>query len=249
MQFCEAATLAVAGAALWMRRKSWRSYTWQQVLTLGVVLGGIGYGLCLPVRECPVNRALYAATGISHLRDFIGHLAILAAAAALICAFAYRLVAAQHMEAFMLRIEVPGALAAVIMLISMLFSHQTKNPAPAPDFFDVPIDGWLFAYWLAYCGAQLYFAGYSIRMLIILRRDERSRLPADLFIAAACVGACVAFTRMVDVATDAVWIPDGAVWTLISTAMTLAALASAVSWRRAAKTRPQQTEPSLWHTR
>ena len=57
-----------------------------------------------------------------------------------------------------------------------------------PDFFDVPTDFWLSAYWLLLCGTLIYLLGYGSRALLILRKDPRSRRIANVYLVASAFG-------------------------------------------------------------
>lgn len=230
-------TLAAVGAAFFRRRKSWRcGYMWQQVLTLGVVLQGIGFLLCSPIQSKLLGQVLLAITGTSHMDDYLGHLAFLAAVSCVICAVAYRLVPKADLERFLVWIEAPGALASTAMLLCITFSRRTHPRARIRylDFFDVPLDTWLSAYWLIYGGAMLYLLGVLIWLLVVLRHnDKRSRLSSDLFIAAAALGLASTLTRIADVLMPSLHIPNEPVWALMSAAIAFSSLAASLSWRNA----------------
>jgi hypothetical protein len=240
------------GTAAWSRRKSWRSFSWQQLMTVGLLLGGFAYALCMPAPYDywrAINYAVYRALGICHVHDLIGHLVSLAASSCVIAAVAYRLVAADRIEDFMVRIEVPAALAAFAMVICMLCSRSTKHWGTR-YFVDLRLDGWLTAYWLIYSLTDLYLLAYLVRLLVILRgQDKRSRRSADLFIAAVCVASAAIVGRVVAVLAPSVQIPNSATWALYSISVVLTSLGAAVSWRRGAQICGRAAQPSLLRTR
>ena len=64
------------------------------------------------------------------------------------------------------------------------------------DFFDVPTDFWLNMYWLLLCGTLIYLLGYGIRALLVLRKDERSRRIANVYLLASISGFIACLIRI-----------------------------------------------------
>ena len=102
-----------------------------------------------------------------------------------------------------------------------------------PDFFQVPTDFWLTAYWILLCTTLMYLLGYGARAMFILRRDPRSRRIANSL--PHRVGQRHAGLRGTyrDGLRAAVAAPTGAmlVWLFACTCGIVFALASAHSWR------------------
>jgi hypothetical protein len=229
-----AIVLTAVGAAVWSRRKSWRSSVWQDTMTLALVLEGVGFILVAPWQTDLLGDLLFTVTGTAHMDDYLGHLCMLASVSAVIMAVAYRLIPKSGVERFMLRIEAPGAAAAIIMLVCILFSSNTKTQATY-DFFNVPVDGWLRAYWITYGVTVVYLIGWLIRLLIILRADKRSRLTCDLFGTGCAIGLVATTAIIARVVAPGLHIPVQAVWAALSASIGFSAVAGWVSWRRNAR--------------
>ncbi len=57
------------------------------------------------------------------------------------------------------------------------FSMGNGAAVYRPDFFQVPTDFWLSAYWILLCGTLLYLLGYGARAMLVL--PPRSEVPPD----------------------------------------------------------------------
>ena len=162
--------------------------------------------LCAPITHPYISRPLFPITHTAHLVDFLGHLCWIAALSAVIYATAYRLVPADRIAPVMRRyVDRPCAVAASIMLVCITLSHSTRTRTHA-DFFDVPVDGWLRAYWLTYGVLVVYLLIYVARLLLVLRTDPRSRVSADLLLGGSVLGI-VSVTTIVTLVT----LPESAI--------------------------------------
>jgi hypothetical protein len=227
-----ATTLAIGGYVLWHRRLGWRHH-WRHVLTLSLTLQAVAFVLCAPQTNPYIGKMLYAVSHIAHLDDFLGHICFIAAASAGIYAAAYRLMTEDELEVVMCRVDKPAITASLTMLVCITFSHSTRVRAH-PDFFDVPVDGWLRIYWLTYMVIVIYLLIYMMRLFLVLRTDARSRVSSDLILAGAATGAVavavigLAITIPIPGALHAlhVWI-----WALVATPSAFAFGAGLWRWR------------------
>jgi hypothetical protein len=225
-----ALTLLAIGWCMWTRRQTWHM-RWDRALTLAVVLQGVGLALCIPMPGCYLGRALFAVTGIAHLRDYFGHLCFLAATASLMFGVASRLLPDDQIERFMRRIEYPIAVAAAAMLTCATMSRSLRHRPSSTDFFQViPRDGWLTAYWLTYAAAGGYLLYYLADLLCILREDPRNRFIATVYIAAVRVGA----VAVIAIAINAIsaGIPSLWIWVPLCLSSGIATFTAGLSWRR-----------------
>jgi hypothetical protein len=146
-----------------------------------------GFALCAPQAGDYIGPALFAVTHTAHMRDFFGHLCFIAATSAVIYAATYRL-SSQETHKLMCKVDRPGAAAGATMLIAITLSKSTRTWTGQTDFLDVPVDGWLTVYWLAYSALLIWMMGYAIWLMLWLRADPRSRVSANLFILAGVIG-------------------------------------------------------------
>lgn len=219
--------MSVIGWCVWVRRHSWR-FRWDGILTMSVALQGAGFLLCTPTQSLTISRFLFSIVGTAHVRDFVGHGCFMSAASCVAAAAGYRLVDDEHFHRLLRRIEYPSAIAAVLMLVCLLQSRALKTPGTG-DFLAVPCDGWLTTYWLTYSAICIYILGYMARLLLVLRRDPRNRVTANLFIAAIAVGHIA--IAAVAVHAFGGTVPVTWIWVPLATASALAATASTWSWR------------------
>lgn len=219
--------IVVSGWAVWVRRRTWR-IRWDAALTMSVVFDGLAFALINPASGPIIGPTLHRLTRICHIRDYFGHLFFICAACCVIYAVACRIAPDGDLEDFMHRIEIPGAITAGAMLASISLSPNLKTTHQT-DFFDVPVDFWLRIYWVSYGGLILYLIWVLIRLLLVLRRDPRSRVAADMFILAAAWGALSFLALLVRVLF--VPVPDLWIWISLCMASGLASFAAAWSWR------------------
>lgn len=217
---------------VWIRRHSWR-LRWHGALTLAIALQGVGYALSAPIQSRGLGHLLFMLTGTAHVRDYFAHLCFLASAGSLIYMTAKRLLTDRQTDRFMRRVEIPGGVAAAGMLVCLVSSRSLHHqPHPKEDFFEVPCDGWLIAYWLIYLGLSTYLLLCLVDLMFALREDPRNRLTATLYITAVRIGfvtIAVAGTKILEPSRhiSAVWI-----WAPLCVSSSLVALASAHSWQR-----------------
>ena len=200
-----ALALAIGGWLLWRQRRAWRHRS-GHVLTLSLVLQAVAFGLCSPMTHPYISRLLFPVTHTAHLVDFLGHIVFIASVCAVIYATVYRLMRDDRVVLVMRRqVDRPVAAVAAIMLICITCSRSTRNPAEA-DFFDVPVDGWLRAYWIVYGLLLVYLMAYLVRLLLVLRTDRRSRVSADLLLAGAAIAIPAIATTITLITLPEGWI-------------------------------------------
>jgi hypothetical protein len=203
--------LVLAAWCLWVRREAWRRGN-DRTIALAIGLHGAGYLLCIPLLGCWLGGLLFHLTGMTHIRDYLGHLCFIAASTTIITVVAARLMPDNEIERFMRRVEIPNAFAAGGMLLCLLGSDTLRHLPISADFFEVHPDGWLRAYWLIFAAANVQMVRVFLELLWALREDPRNYTTATLLIASARVW-CIAFVVIVINATSGtvsslwVWIP------------------------------------------
>lgn len=222
--------MMLIGWSIFVRRYSWR-FRWDRMITLGVAFQAAGLLLCAPdAPERQLGAILFEITGVTHVRDYFGHLCFISAAVAVVCALICRLVPDAQVETVMRRVEWPCAGAALVMLICLTSSNSLTAWHGHADFFQEPRDLWLTIYWFTYMGIVAYVLGYMVRLLLILRQDPRSRTSATTFIAAIAAGS-IAMTAVIARLIDPTIVSSDFIWGPLGVASSLSAFASAWSWR------------------
>lgn len=228
-------TPAVVGVA-WsatVRRQTWR-IRWERPNTLAVTLQGVALLLVAPTETRYLGRWLQAATGVAHLDDYLGHLCYLAAGASIVYAAGCRVADDQQLVRLTMWAAAPGVMAAHVMMAALVCSNAPKR-WPRDDFFAVPVDNALRIYWFTYAGAMVWILGFATWLLMILRKDPRSRTSANFFIAGCLCGAVAGVVRIHASLTPDPNDGDISVWILACVAGLLCAVGAGHSWR--AKTR------------
>jgi hypothetical protein len=229
-------TLACIAWSLWIRRVTW-TCRWEVAATLNIALQGCAVLLMSPAASATVGHALHALTGKWNLEDYIGHDCYIVAASAIVYNALGRLADDNLLQQkFKQYVERPATLCIPLLLAT--FSIGNGAAIYRPDFFDVPTDFWLNAYWLLLCGTLIYLLVYGSRALLILRKDPRSRTIANIYLVASASGitACVvrittAFvTPLQDFKTSSLL-----VWVFACMCGAGFALTAAHSWRQKVK--------------
>ena len=127
--------------------------------------------------------------------------------------------------------ERPATLCIPLLLAT--FSFGNGAAIYRSDFFDVPTDFWLSAYWLLLCGTLIYLLAYGSRALLILRKDPRSRFIANVYLVASVCGIMACIVRIATAYVPQLQAVEGGtlVWLFACTCGAGFALASAHSWR------------------
>jgi hypothetical protein len=224
-------TMCCIAWSLWIRRVTW-TCRWEVAATLNVALQGAAVLLMSPWASENIGRGLHDLTGKWNLNAYVGHDCYIVAASAIVYNALGRLQDDNAMKAsFKQYIERPATLCIPLLLATFSIGNGAK--IYRPDFFQVPTDFWLSAYWLLLCGTLIYLLGYGSRALLILRKDPRSRRIANVYLAAAASGimACVVRITTAYVTPLQVLERGHFVWFFACACGAGFALASAYSWR------------------
>ena len=220
----------VTGYCLWVRRGSWG-----QPRELGSTITVAGMFTCLLMMAPTwwaqlLSTPLHSLVGVWNVDDLLGHLAYLTGLIALVNTLVNRVDLAEPARFKRLSLEMPIA----IMLPLLLGLFYTGAPEEqARDLFAAPATLWLSLYWVALCSAASYLITLLWRLLLVVRRDPRSRIIANVYLAAIMVDSgCVVSVIVSRMIPD---YPHMVTWLLLSVAASGYALAPAYSWRRKAK--------------
>jgi hypothetical protein len=224
-------TLLCIGWSLWIRRVTW-SCRWEVAATLNIALQGMALLLMSPLASATLGHWLHALTGKWNLEDYIGHDCYVVAASAIVYNAIGRLQDDNAMQAtFKQYVERPATLCIPLLLAT--FSVGAGAQVYRSDFFDVPTDFWLSAYWILLCGTLAYLLFYGSRALLILRKDPRSRHIANIYLVASACGVMACVVRIVTACMPGLQAVEGGtlVWIFACSCGAGFALASAQSWR------------------
>ncbi|NGX06404.1 MULTISPECIES: hypothetical protein [Mycobacteroides] len=180
--------------SLWIRRATWKT-TYERAATINLLLQGLAVILMSPWASQHLGIWLQAITGWANLEDYIAHDAYVVAASAVAYNALGRVDEGPYLErSFKLYVEVPATLAMPLMLLTFTLSDSTDHYAD--DFFQLPVDFWLAAYWVIACVTLIHLLGYGCKMLVILRDDPRSTLVADAYLISCLCGIMASLTRV-----------------------------------------------------
>jgi hypothetical protein len=226
-----AITIACVAWSLWIRRVTW-ACRWEVAATLNVALQGGAVLLMSPLASETLGHWLHALTGKWNLEDYLGHDLYIVAASAVVYNALGRLQDDHAMQrTFKQYVELPATICIPLLLVA--FSLGNGAAIYRPDFFKVPTDFWLGAYWVLLCGTLIYLLGYGSRALLVLRKDPRSRKIANIYLFASFCGIMACVVRIVTSFVPALQpVENGTlVWFFACMCGAAFALTSAHSWR------------------
>jgi hypothetical protein len=230
-----AITTACIGWSLWIRRVTW-TCRWEVAATLNIALQGAAVLLMSPIASETLGHGLYRLTGMWNLEDYLGHDCYIVAASAIVYNALGRLHDDHALHAtFKQYVERPATICIPLLLVTFSIGNGAK--IYRPDFFQVPTDFWLSAYWLLLCGTLIYLLGYGFRALLILRKDPRSRVIANVYLVASASGIAACVVRITTAYVHPIQALEGGrlVWLFACVCGAVFALAAAHSWRAKTK--------------
>ncbi|AXH46811.1 hypothetical protein SEA_ACOLYTE_68 [Mycobacterium phage Acolyte] len=214
-------TLLIALVALWIVRRSWH-IAWERPAILIVALQALDILLVTgPVSRC-LGPKLYALTGVWNFEELIGHICYMISMFTLLYLVADRLDMTPRQFRFFVRyrIELPATL--VIALMVAIFVSKMGDWY-VPDTIAAHTTPWSYLYWLTMIAGIAWVLVQVAQVLMILRRDPRSRRAADAYLCAISVSAvcCVAFILALEPLQ----------WLLVRGEVVGYAIAASYSWR------------------
>ena len=228
-------TVACVTWSLWIRRVTW-TCRWEVAATLNIALQGAAVLLMSPIASETLGHGLHRLTGMWNLEDYLGHDCYIVAASAIVYNALGRLQddSALH-TTFKQYVERPATICIPLLLVT--FSSGNGARIYRPDFFTVPTDIWLSVYWLLLCGTLIYLLGYGFRAMLILRKDPRSRMIANVYLVASASGIAACIVRITTAFFHPIQALEGGrlVWFFACLCGAVFALAAAHSWRAKTK--------------
>jgi hypothetical protein len=180
-----------------------------------------------------LSAPLHDLTGLWNIEDLLGHLAYLAGLVTLAQTLAKRTNLDDPERFLRRRLEAPIAIALPLLIGLFIVATPGKH---WPDLFRAPETGWMTLYWLALCTSASYLLIPILRLLWVVRRDPRSTVTANIYIAAitidlGCLSSVVA-SRVI------AGYPAAVTWMLLCVAACGYAIAPAYSWHIKTHTTP-----------
>ncbi|MUL65809.1 hypothetical protein BOO86_15145 [Mycobacterium sp. CBMA 234] len=223
--------LSTIAHCLWMRRFAWSNY-YDRPATLSVAMEGAAILVMTPVIGTHIGTALHRLTGLWHIQYLLAHWLLFAGGACAIANFLTRLGDDHTVRVcFRLHIELPLALTLPLMLAAFTLSSVNRYPI---DFLLSPMDTWLMGYWLIACAMGFRLITCALQCLFILRREQRHRTVADIYILGCIAGLVVVATQLSTVFITKPW---GAAAPLVAGCITVTifACSATYSWYRRPK--------------
>jgi hypothetical protein len=179
------ATLAAIFYSLWIRRHTWRS-RWEAGASLNIALQGCAVLLMSPWASANLGPSLHHIFRRWNVEDLLGHICLIIAVTAIIHHGLARLDDEQHLRTLFRRhIETPLQLSVPLLVLVFIIANEGYHP----DLFPAHVSTvWFGAYWLALGSLLTYLFAYACRVLLILRKDPRSRATVDLYLISAAFG-------------------------------------------------------------
>ncbi len=178
-------TLVAIFYSLWVRRDTWRS-RWEAGASLNIALQGCAVLLMSPWASATLGPPLHGIFGRWNVEDLLGHICLIVAVTAIIHHGLARLDDERQLRTLFRRhIAIPLALTVPILVTVFIVADEGYHP----DLFPAHVSTvWFGAYWLVLGFLLTYLFAYAVRVLLILRKDPRSKATVDLYLISAGFG-------------------------------------------------------------
>jgi hypothetical protein len=187
------ATLAAIFYSLWIRRHTWRS-RWEAGASLNIALQGCAVLLMSPWASANLGPPLHHIFRRWNVEDLLGHVCLIIAVTAVIHHGLARLDDERHLRTLFRRhIETPLQLSVPLLVLVFIIANEGYHP----DLFPAHVSTvWFGAYWLVLGSLLTYLFSYACRVLLILRKDPRSRATVDLYLISAAFGVAATLIQV-----------------------------------------------------
>jgi hypothetical protein len=224
-------TLASIAWSLWIRRYTW-TCRWDVAFGISLASVGAGFLLMTPLASATIGQWLHSVTGLWNLEDYAGHDMLIVAATAAAYAMLGRLARGSDLAVLFRRdVKMPALISIPLLLVTFASGNGVR--VYRPDFFTTPCGPWLTTYWVILGATLVHLLVYTCRTLWIIRRDERSRRTANVYIVALSIASsCYAIPGLVAVTPGLCicqfrWL----VWTGLCVAALMYSWAARQSWQ------------------
>jgi hypothetical protein len=178
-------TLAAVFYSLWVRRDTWGS-RWEADASLNIALQGCAVLLMSPWASAALGPPLHNVFRRWNVEDLFGHICLMVAAAAIIDHGLARLGDENEWRRIFRRhVATPLWLGVPVSVAVFIAAHEGYHP----DLFPAHVRTNLFgAYWIVLGVLLTYLFGYAARVMLIVRKDPRSTVTANLYLISAAFG-------------------------------------------------------------
>jgi hypothetical protein len=178
-------TLAAVFGSLWVRRDTWGS-RWEADASLNLALQGGDVLLMSPWASETLGPPLHDVFRRWNVEDLVGHLCLMVAAAAIIDHGLARLGDEREWRRIFRRlIAIPLWLGIPVLVAVFIVAYEGYHPDLLPAHVSTLSFG---AYWIVLGGLLTYLFGYAARVMLIVRKDPRSTVTANLYLISAAFG-------------------------------------------------------------
>ncbi|ORV45059.1 hypothetical protein AWC02_14125 [Mycolicibacter engbaekii] len=221
-----AATLAIVGYCLWVRRDTWRS-RWEAGATFAIAMEGCALFLLTPWAATQLGPALHSLLGLWNVQQVAGWLCLIAGVMGNIYHMLVRLTAAPHVWPVMRKhLLVPVGLGIAVMLVAFFNSEREFEP---DMFIRLNGDRWLTAFEVAAGALLLFLSGYVGRLMVALRPDHRARATLVLYLAAMAFAVTACVVAIISIAIGRYAGP--VIWVCVCLSVGIFAYGLARSWQ------------------
>jgi hypothetical protein len=187
-------TLVAVFYSLWVRRDTWPS-RWEADASLNIALQGCAVLLMSPWASETLGPLLHHIFHRWNVEDLVGHICLIVAATAIIDHGLARL-GDEHQWRRLFRRHIATPLWLGIPVLVAVFI--VANEGYHPDLFPAHVSTvWFGAYWIVLGILLVYLFGYAGRVMLIVRKDPRSTVTADLYLISAAFGVAATVIQVV----------------------------------------------------
>jgi hypothetical protein len=178
-------TLAAVFYSLWVRRDTWGS-RWEADASLNIALQGCAVLLMSPWVSATLGPSLHQIFRRWNVEDLFGHICLIVAVTAIIDHGLARLGDENECRGIFRRhIATPLWLGVPVLVAVFIAADEGYHP----DLFPAHVSTlWFGAYWIVLGVLLTYLFGYAARVMLIVRKDPRSTVTANLYLISAAFG-------------------------------------------------------------
>lgn len=240
------ATAGVAVWSLWRRRFGWCN-PWERGTNLVIVLIIFGMLFSDQVLGEWLCDPLHRLLGVWNIEDIISDYCVIAAGAGACHLFIYRVLDRHYVQRWMNRwVLLPGIVSFAILSATFILGkgYAVEEGMDAP-----PYDGWMQVYKVVVGVVLGYFLILACRVLLLLRREERHRQVASLYLLSCGAGMVLSGVKVWTAILGFYIMPHWIYVIIMSVGISSFCLGALLSWDRRVKhfyspPSPRQSLPS-----
>lgn len=183
------AILAVGAFGLWMRRYAFGN-RWEKDTTAALVLIVGGATLTSPAMGFGGIHFLERLTGLWNVEQLLGSLFVLMGAGRICSMLIRRVISEPHASRCIHRwVDAPTGIGIILTWVCFGISGAFHDRAALSHMAGMgPTDDWIRSYWVVFSITMGYLFAFAIRLLLILRTEDRHQPVADIYLFACVAG-------------------------------------------------------------